>query len=89
MVVKLYEVPNNTQILYEGNELTFGHIDGMFSVCFDKDNVIYHLPAWEEVEIINKLEEGFNKIKTLIESEEGFKEHRYSIPEEENAIEEI
>jgi hypothetical protein len=32
--------------------LTFSHIDGMYSLCYDKDNNPVHLVAWQEVEIV-------------------------------------
>jgi len=50
--MKLYNVPRNSTIVLEnGLELKFHHIDGMYSVCTDEDNEIYHLAAWEEVEV--------------------------------------
>jgi len=32
--------------------LTFSHVDGMYSVCFDKDDKLVHLFAGTEVEIV-------------------------------------
>ena len=50
--MKLYEVPNNTQVvLSSGLNLKFHHIDGMYSYCTDSDNNVYHIAAWEEVEV--------------------------------------
>ena len=50
--MKLYNVPRNSMIvLKEGIELKFHHIDGMYSVCTDENNEIYHIAAWEEVEV--------------------------------------
>ena len=52
MAIKLYDVPrNSTIVLNDGLELKFHHIDGMYSVCTDEANDIYHIAAWEEVEI--------------------------------------
>ena len=50
--MKLYNVPNNSVIvLSNGLELKFHHIDGMYSVCTDEANDVYHISASEEVEI--------------------------------------
>ena len=50
--MKLYNVPRNSIIvLSDGIELKFHHIDGMYSVCTDETNDIYHISASEEVEI--------------------------------------
>ena len=35
-----------------GEELTFSHIDGMYSYCHDSQGNVVHLVAWAEVEII-------------------------------------
>jgi len=64
--MKLYDVPRNTKIrtmtscaappgarvVQQMEELHFSHIDGMYSYCKDKDGKIVHIPAWEEVEIV-------------------------------------
>lgn len=50
--MKLYDVPNNTQVvLNDGVKLKFHHIDGMYSYCTDSENNVYHIAAWEEVSI--------------------------------------
>jgi hypothetical protein len=50
--MKLYDVPKNSMIvLSNGLELKFHHIDGMYSVCTDETGDVYHIVAWEEVEI--------------------------------------
>lgn len=64
--MKLYEVPRNTRVritesdirippgapkLMPGDEVDFGHIDGMYSYC-KKDGEVVHLAAWTEVEIV-------------------------------------
>jgi len=50
--MKLYDVPKNSMIvLSNGLELKFHHIDGMYSVCTDAVGDVYHIVAWEEVEI--------------------------------------
>lgn len=66
--MKLYEVPNNTQIrvlddiavpiaapqIKKGDVLTFSHIDGMYSYCKNPTTKeIVHLVAWAEVEIVD------------------------------------
>ena len=56
--MKLYNVPrNSTIVLKDGLELKFHHIDGMYSVCTDENNEIYHLATWEEVEVKPKEEQ--------------------------------
>lgn len=52
---KLFEVPRNTRIrLSDDTELNFHHIDGMYSFCVDDNGDIYHIAAFEDVEIVNK-----------------------------------
>lgn len=64
--MKLYEVPNNTQVrivttedpppgalpTWVGQVILFNHIDGMYSYCTDEDNHVVHLKAWTEVDIL-------------------------------------
>jgi hypothetical protein len=50
--MKLYDVPRNTRIKVQDLELDFKHIDGMYSLCHDKDGNPVHLAAWTEVEIV-------------------------------------
>lgn len=38
----------------ESEVLTFSHIDGMYSLCFDADDRPVHLVAWAEVEVIEE-----------------------------------
>lgn len=66
--MKLYEVPRNTKIRilnnarvppvhrdFENKEvLDFRHVDGMYSLCYDKDGLPVHLIATAEVEIIEE-----------------------------------
>lgn len=66
-MTKLYEVPRNTWVkvigstntppgalaIIEEEEVLFKHIDGMYSYCKNKQDEVVHLPAWQEVEIIN------------------------------------
>lgn len=65
--MKLYDVPDNSKIrlivdgdvppaapeLKKNDVLTFSHIDGMYSLCFDSEGNPVHLIATAEVEIIN------------------------------------
>ena len=50
--MKLYNVPRNSMIvLSDGLELKFHHIDGMYSVCTDEYGNVYHISAFEEMEV--------------------------------------
>ena len=63
-LIKLYDLPRNVKIDVEHlgmkdteteeviKELDFGHIDGMYSLCWYKGKPV-HLKAWTEV-YINK-----------------------------------
>lgn len=65
--MKLYDVPNKTRVrllsdiqvpigaleLKAGDEIFFDHLDGMYSLCKDKEGNTVHLIGWAEVEIIN------------------------------------
>lgn len=65
-VVKLYDVPRNSKIrvigdikippgapeIKEGDVLDFKHVDGMYSLCYNKDKQPVHLVAWAEVEVV-------------------------------------
>ena len=35
-----------------GDILDFEHIDGMYSLCYDKDRNPVHIAAWTEVEVL-------------------------------------
>lgn len=62
--MKLYELKRGTKFriladsktppahreLEEGEVFTFNHIDGMYSLCFDKNGGMVHVVAWTEVE---------------------------------------
>ena len=64
--MKLYDVPNNSRIKLQsaekgppasinpiaGKEYTFKHCDGMYSLCYDDDGKMIHLPAWADVEVL-------------------------------------
>lgn len=50
--------PPGMRILQAGEEITFYHIDGMYSYCRDKDGHIVHIPAWEEVELVDANSSG-------------------------------
>ncbi len=51
--MKLYNLPNKVHftIIEDDSQRVylFDHIDGMYSVCYDGDE-IFHLAAWTEVE---------------------------------------
>lgn len=44
------KVPPAHRALEEGEVFTFNHIDGMYSLCFDKNGGMVHVVAWAEVE---------------------------------------
>jgi len=66
--MKLYDVPQHKEVkiriisdakeppahrpFIENEELTFNHIDGMYSHCKDSKGNTVHLVAWTEVEIV-------------------------------------
>lgn len=55
--MKLYELPRFTYFYLKDDEskseFFFDHIDGMYSVCFNKFQDLVHIAAYAEVEIIN------------------------------------
>ena len=69
--MKLYDVPNDTNIriasdamtppvhreFMDGEVLRFHHLDGMYSLCTDSCGQIVHLAGWAEVEIVEDEEE--------------------------------
>jgi hypothetical protein len=55
--MKLYNVPNNSMVvLNDGLVLKFHHVDGMYSLCTDENGDVYHIAAFEEVEIAKEEE---------------------------------
>lgn len=50
--MKLYDVPRNTRIKVDGQELLFHRIDGMYSLCTDEKGFMYHPAAWADVEVL-------------------------------------
>jgi len=68
--MKLYECPRNSLVRVIGgtsgppasrpvqdNEVVkFYHTDGMYSYCKNEAGDIVHLPAWQEVELLNEVE---------------------------------
>lgn len=68
--MKLYDVPRETYVkvlenalvppgspkINKGDVIFFDHLDGMYSLCLDKDKKYYlHLSASAEVEIVKDL----------------------------------
>ena len=51
--MKLYEVSNKSYIHFEGVDLFFDHIDGMYSFCLTRDNVPVHLSAYSNVNVLD------------------------------------
>ena len=58
--IRLYKVPRNSLINYEGNTLKFHHIDGMYSYCTTLDDEVVHLAAMALVTVIKTLNEEDN-----------------------------
>jgi len=53
--VRLYQdalIPPAHRPLLLGEVLSFDHVDGMYSLCKDKEGNIVHPAAWSEVEIV-------------------------------------
>ena len=50
--VYLYNVPNKSKILFDGQEYFFDHIDGMYSYCTDLNGAIVHLNAMTKVHLL-------------------------------------
>ena len=49
-LTKLHDLPRNTPIKTEnGDNLFFHHLDGMYSLCEDKEGNFVHLAAWTMV----------------------------------------
>ena len=55
--MKLYEVPRNSWIRFEGELYLFHKIDGMYSVCYCQGYIV-HISANAEVEFVGEFE-GF------------------------------
>ena len=67
--MKLYDVPRRTYVKVIGESsappearevskdeiVFFDHLDGAYSYCKDEYSNIVHLPAWQEVEIVNDI----------------------------------
>lgn len=54
--MKLYELTKGQQFVVRGPEggplvLTFDHVDGMYSYCTDEAKHVYHIAAFEDVEV--------------------------------------
>ena len=69
-MTKLYDVPRNSWVrpvldnptappdarpVQLGEPVKFHNIDGMYSYCHDEVGNVVHLPAWQEVEVLNEL----------------------------------
>ena len=63
--MKLYECPPNVKIRVMDEEgdiikdkdgedliLDFRHVDGMYSLCYDKNGRPKHIAAWTDVEVL-------------------------------------
>ena len=45
----------------DGEVITFDHIDGMYSLCFDSNGDYVHVRAWEEVELVEGTQDDENE----------------------------
>jgi hypothetical protein len=55
--MKLYNVPRDSPIkLNDDIVLKFHHLDGMYSFCTDESGKVYHIAAWEDVEVVKDKE---------------------------------
>lgn len=52
--MKLYEVPQRTWIMVDGEKIFFDHIDGMYSYCLDEGGNVVHISASADVEIMGE-----------------------------------
>ena len=48
------KVPPGAPAINKGDVIFFSHIDGMYSLCFDKNDNPIHLAAWSMVEEIEE-----------------------------------
>ena len=51
--VKLYDVPKGSKIKFFDEVLTFHHLDGMYSLCSDKDGKSVHIAGYAPVEVLD------------------------------------
>ena len=64
--MKLYEIKENSKIYFkEGSYVTFSHMDGMYSFCFDKEDNVINLYALTELEVF---EDGYIIVEKKTES---------------------
>jgi hypothetical protein len=52
--VKLYDVPKGSRIKFFGEELTFHHLDGMYSYCTLENGDVVHLACYAPVEVLDE-----------------------------------
>lgn len=50
--MKLYDAPFGRRIRAGGIVLNFHHLDGMYSYCTDDQGAVWHIAAWEDVEVL-------------------------------------
>ncbi len=52
--MKLYELPRNSYFVFPDDNtkqvFRLDHIDGMYSMCYDMQDNLYHIAAFEEIE---------------------------------------
>jgi hypothetical protein len=52
--MKLYELPRNSYFTFPDDNtkqvFRLNNIDGMYSVCYDMQDNLYHIAAFEEIE---------------------------------------
>jgi hypothetical protein len=61
--MKLYELPRNSYFTIEDDPqqyvYLFKHVDGMYSVCYYKEELI-HIAAWTDVQVVAPETESLN-----------------------------
>ena len=51
-IIRDTTAPPDARVIQQEEIVTFHHIDGMYSFCYDQNDNIVHLPAWQEVELV-------------------------------------
>lgn len=46
------DIPPGAPSVKKGDEIQFGHTDGMYSFCTKDDGTVIHIAAWTEVEVV-------------------------------------
>jgi len=54
-VLETPEIPPDSQEVTKGEVIKYYHIDGMYGICKNQENVMVYIKAWTEVEILNEV----------------------------------